>query len=186
MKQYTNLCASMVHSPFKKLSIAVNTDFKVLGKQIEFELDAEGNKIQYFDVASRSADAFIASLGEYSQYFYTSFVDVATNIPPHTDIVDKVNINFYIETGEYTTTFYSSRDGGKKLTYADHGDGHVYNIDDLKPIDSFVANSGDVYILNGKVIHGVSSVNHLPRKFLQVSTNVLDYEQVIDILTNLC
>jgi hypothetical protein len=181
-----NLCGSMAHSPFKKLSITADTDFKILAKQIEFELDTQGNKIQYFDVASPSADAFIASLGKYSQYFYTSFVDVTTNVPPHTDIVDKVNINFYIETGDYTTTFYSSRDGSTKLTYADHGDGHVYNIDDLKPIDSFVAKPGDVYILNGKVIHGVNSDNQLPRKFLQVSTNVLDYEQVLDILTNLC
>jgi len=176
----------MVHSPFKKLSIAVDTDFKILGKQIEFELDASGRKIQYFDVASQSADAFIASLGEHAQYFYKSFVDVATAVPPHTDIVDKVNINFYIETGNYTTTFYTSRDGSTRLTYADHGDGHVYNPDDLRAIDSFVACPGDVYILNGKVIHGVDSVDHLPRRFLQVSTNVLDYDQVLDILSKLC
>jgi hypothetical protein len=176
----------MDHSPFKKLSVAVDTDFKILGKQIEFELDTTGNKIQYFDVASQSADAFIASLGKYSKHFYTSFVDVATAVPPHTDIVDKVNINFYIETGDYTTTFYTSRDGGTRLTYADHGDGHVYNLDDLKPIDSFVAQPGDVYMLNGKVIHGVDADNRQPRKFIQVSTNVLDYEHVVDILAHLC
>ena len=176
----------MDHSPFKKLSVAVDTDFKILGKQIEFELDATGNKIQYFDVASQSADAFIAAMGEHSKHFYTSFVDVATAVPPHTDIVDKVNINFYIETGDYTTTFYTSRDGSTRLTYADHGDGHVYNPDDLKPIDSFVAQPGDVYMLNGKVIHGVDADNRQPRKFIQVSTNVLDYEQVVDILAHLC
>ena len=176
----------MVHSPFKQLSVAVDTDFKILGKQIEFELDTAGNKIQYFDVASAAADAFIAALGEHSKHFYTSFVDVTANVPPHTDIVDKVNINFYIETGDYRTTFYTSRDGSKRLSYADHGDGHVYNPDDLKPIDSFVARPGDVYILNGKVIHGVSSDHCQPRKFIQVSTNVLEYNQVLELLTHLC
>jgi hypothetical protein len=176
----------MVHSPFKKLSIAVDTDFKILDKQIEFELDVTGNKIQYFNVASPSVDAFIALLGENSKYFYTSFVDVATNVPPHTDIVDKVNINFYIETGGYKTTFYTSRDGGVRLTYADHGDGHVYNLNDLEPVGSFIANPGDVYILNGKIIHGVNSDDHLPRRFIQVSTNVLEYDQVLDILTKIC
>jgi len=186
MKQYTNLYYSMVHSPFKKLSIDVDTNFKILDKQIEFELDVTGNKIQYFNVDSQSVDAFIASLGENSKYFYKSFVDVATNVPPHTDIVDKVNINFYIETGDYQTTFYTSRDGSAKLTYADHGDGHVYNLDDLEPVDSFIANPGDVYILNGKIIHGVNSDNHLPRKFIQVSTNVLEYNQVLNILTTVC
>lgn len=176
----------MVHSPFKKLSIVVDTNFEILDKQIEFKLDSAGHKIQYFDVASPAADALIAAMGEYSQYFYTSFVDVDANVPPHTDIVDKVNINFYIETGNYTTTFYTSRDGSTQLTYADHGDGHVYNPDDLTPMDSFVAQPGDVYILNGKVIHGVDSVDCLPRRFLQVSTNVLEYNQVLDILARIC
>jgi hypothetical protein len=181
-----NLYASMDHSPFKQLSVAVVTDFEILGKQIEFDLDTAGNRIQYFDVASASADAFIAALGDYSQYFYTSFVDVTANVPPHTDIVDKVNINFYIETGDYVTTFYTSRDGSERLTYADHGDGHVYNMNDLKPIASFRAQPGDVYVLNGKVIHGVSSDNLQARKFLQVSTNMLEYEQVLEILAHLC
>ena len=166
--------------------MSVDTDFKILDKQIEFELDTAGNKIQYFNVVSRSMDEFIASLGEYSRHFYTSFVNIETNVPPHTDIVDKVSFNFYIETGDYRTTFYNSRDGSSKLTYADHGDGHVYNIDELEPIDSFVANPGDVYLLNGKIIHGVSSNNRLPRKFLQVSASDLEYDQVLGILNNLC
>lgn len=178
----------MVHSPFKKLFASVKTDFKILDKQIEFELDTKGNKIQYFNVSSQLLDDFISSLGEYSKYFYSSFVIIETNVPPHTDIVDKVSVNFYIETGDYQTTFYNSKDGSSKLTYADHGDGHVYNINELEEIDSFVANPGDVYLLNGKVIHGVNSTNEnkLPRKFLQISTNELEYEQVLNILNIIC
>lgn len=180
-----NLYGSMDHSPFKQLATAVATDFEILGKQIEFDLDDQGNRIQYFDVASRSADAFIAALGNYSEYFYTSYVNATANVPPHTDIVDRVNINFYIETGDYVTTFYTSLDGSERLTYADHGDGHVYNMADLKPIASFQARPGDVYVLNGKVIHGVTADQPQARRFVQVSTNVLEYEQVLEIL-NLC
>jgi hypothetical protein len=176
----------MVHSAFKKLSIPSGADFKILDKQIEFELDAEGNKIQYFNVFSKYVDNFIESLGDHSQYFYSSFVSVETNVPPHTDIIDKVNINFYIETNGYKTTFYNSKDDSLKLVYADHGDGHVYRIDDLEEVDSFVAVPGDVYILNGKCIHGVNSIDKLPRKFIQVSTSKLEYDQVLDILSNLC
>jgi hypothetical protein len=106
-------------------------------------------------------------------------------VPPHTDIVDRVNINFYIETGNYQTTFYTGPDNSSKITYADHGDGHAYRMEELTPIDSFVAVPGDVYVLNGKTIHGVSSTNPAPRKFLQVSTNQLEYDQVLEIL-NLC
>ena len=185
MKQYTNLYDNMVHSRFKKLSSLADIDFKILDKRIEFELDTHGNKIQYFNVTSNYVDRFIASLGEHSQHFYTSFVNIETSVPPHTDIVDQVNINFYIETGNYRTTFYKSTENASKFTYADHGDGHAYRIEELEPIDSFVAYPGDVYILNGKVIHGVDSTNCLPRKFLQVSANDLDYNQVLEIL-NLC
>ena len=172
----------MVPFPFKKLSTSIIADFQVLDSQIEFDLDSEGSKIQYFNVASKYVDDFIASLGDYKKYFYSSFVSVGANVPPHIDIVDKVNINFYIETNDYKTTFYQGNEGCSKLTYADHGDGHVYKIEELEPIDSFVANPGDVYVLNGKVIHGVCSDSKLPRKFLQVSTNELDYDQVLDLL----
>jgi hypothetical protein len=176
----------MVHSLFKKLAAAECIDFKILDKKIEFELDAQGHKIQYSNVASEYVDRFIASLGEYSQHFYKSFVSIDTSVPPHTDIVDQVNINFYIETGDYQTTFYKSNDNSLKFTYADHGDGHAYDIKELEPIDSFIAYPGDVYVLNGKTIHGVNSANCLPRKFLQVSTNKLEYDQVLSILNNLC
>lgn len=176
----------MAHSLFKKLSAAEHIDFQVLDKKIEFNLDTTGKRIQYFNVASQCAEKFIASLGDYSQYFYMSFVNIETNVPPHTDIVDKVNINFYIETGGYKTTFYQSNNNSLKSTYADHGDGHVYQLDELEELDSFIAMPGDVYILNGKVVHGVHSSNQLPRKFLQVSTNKLDYDQVLEILNSAC
>jgi hypothetical protein len=176
----------MVHSPFKKLSVSANIDFTILDKRIEFELDAHGHKIQYFNVSSQYVDNFIRSLGADSKHFYTSFVSVDASVPPHTDIVDRVNINFYIETGNYQTTFYTSPDNSVRLTYADHGDGHAYLIEELEPTDSFVAVPGDVYVLNGKVIHGVASVDAQARKFLQVSTNQLEYDQVLKILDSVC
>jgi hypothetical protein len=185
MKQYTNLYNNMVHSLFKKLAVAANIDFKILDKRIEFELDSAGRRIQYSNVSSRYVDNFIAGLGHHGKHFYTSFVSVETNVPPHTDIVDRVNINFYIETGNYCTTFYRSDDNSARFTYADHGDGHAYRIEELEPVDSFVAQPGDVYILNGKNIHGVACTTPTPRKFLQVSTNQLEYDQVLEIL-NLC
>jgi hypothetical protein len=176
----------MVHSLFKKLSASADIDFKILDKRIEFELDTQGHKIQYFNVSSQYVNNFIESLGKHGKHFYTSFVRVDASVPPHTDIVDRVNINFYIETGNYQTTFYTGSDNSVRLTYADHGDGHAYLIEELEPIDSFVAVPGDVYVLNGKIIHGVASADNLARKFLQVSTNQLEYDQVLEILDSVC
>ena len=176
----------MDHSLFKKLCISDQIDFSILNKKIEFQLDTAGNRIQYFNATSKFAENFISLFGEYSQYFYTSFVNIETHVPPHTDIVDKVNINFYIETGGYKTTFYKSNDNSSKMTYADHGNGHVHQLDDLEEIDSFIAMPGDVYVINGKVVHAVHSDKQLPRKFLQISTNKLEYDQVLEILNTLC
>jgi hypothetical protein len=176
----------MAHSMFKKLAVANNIDFEILDKRIEFELDAHGHRIQYFNVASSYIDNFIARLGDHGRYFHTSFVNVETAVPPHTDIVDRVSVNFYIETGEYRTTFYQGTDTSTRLTYADHGDGHVYNADELEEIDSFVAVPGDVYVLNGKCIHAVNGNNHQSRKFIQVSSKDLEYDQVLDILNTAC
>jgi hypothetical protein len=176
----------MGHSLFKKLALSADIDFKILDKKIEFELDSQGHKIQYFNVSSCYVDNFIASIGEHGKHFYTSFVSVDASVPPHTDIVDRVNINFYIETGNYQTTFYTGPDNTSKITYADHGDGHAYRMEELEPVDSFVAVPGDVYVLNGKIIHGVASADTLARKFLQVSTNQFDYDQVLEILDSIC
>lgn len=173
---------------FKKLFTAEGMDYKILDKQIEFELDQEGRRIQYLNISSAYLDRFITSLGPYSNHFYSSFVNIETDVPPHTDIVDSVSFNFYMNPGQYQTTFYTSKDNSSKQTYADHGDGYVYKLDELEVLDSYIAEPGDVYLLNGKIIHGVTSLTStkLPRQFLQVSTNDLTYNQVLEIIRNVC
>jgi hypothetical protein len=171
---------------FRKLFANADIDYQVLDQRIEFDLDSQGNKIQYSNVTSQYLDDFMARLGDHARHFHTSFVNIEATVPPHTDIVDQVNINFYIETGDYRTTFYRSTNNSARFTYADHGDGHAYRMEDLQPIDSFVAQPGDVYVLNGKIIHGVTCETAVPRKVLQVSSRDLEYGQVIDILSRIC
>lgn len=176
----------MAHFMFKKLATDTYFDFEVQDQRIEFRLDAQGRRIQYFNVVSEYIDDFIAQFGAHSQHFHTSFVHIETAVPPHTDIVDRVSFNFYIETGDYQTRFYRGTDSMTKQTYADHGDGHVYNPDELEELASFVAEPGDVYLLDGKCIHAVTGAGHLPRKFIQVSSTDLEYEQVLGMLDDLC
>jgi hypothetical protein len=173
---------------FKKLAVDTIIDFNVHDKRIEFDLNEEGKKIQYFNVSSPYLDDLISSFGSYSKHFHTSFVMIGADVPPHTDIVDSVNINFYVDAGNFTTNFYNSKDNSHRSTYADHGDGHVYKIDELEKLGSFIAQTGDVYILNGKVIHGVSSPvgSKSIRKVLQVSSNDLEYEKVLDLMRKVC
>lgn len=179
-------CVTMAHSMFKKLLDNARIDYQVLDQRIAFDLDSQGRKIQYSNVTSQYLDDFMTRLGDHARHFHTSFVNIEATVPPHTDIVDQVNINFYIETGDYRTTFYRSTSNSAGFTYADHGDGHAYRMEDLEPIASFVAQPGDVYVLNGKIIHGVTCDASTPRKVLQVSSRDLEYDQVIDILSRVC
>ena len=173
---------------FKKIATGAVMDYKILDTQIAFDLTSDGKKIQYFNVHSEYLNKFIASLGDFSKHFYTSFVMIEADVPPHTDIVDSVSLNFYLEAGDYRTVFYNSKENSSREVYADHGDGHTYKIDELDEIGSFTATSGDIYLLNGKIIHGVSSntSDKSVRKFLQVSTNDLTYDEVLTILRTAC
>ena len=177
---------AMAHSLFKKLATQTVFDFEVQDRRIQFDLDDQGHSIQYFNVTSQYISDFIARFGSHSRHFHTSFVSIDAEVPPHTDIVDQVSINFYIETGGYQTRFYQGNDHAQGRTYADHGDGHVYDLDQLTELDAFVALPGDVYLLNGKCIHAVTGTGSQSRKFVQVSSSDLLYEQVLDMLNRPC
>lgn len=176
----------MAHSLFKKLAVEAVFDFEVQDRRIHFDLDDQGHSIQYFNVVSPYISDFIAKFGPYSRHFHTSFVSIDAAVPPHTDIVDRVSINFYIETGEYHTRFYQGNNHTQGRTYADHGDGHVYDMGQLTELAAFVARPGDVYLLNGKCIHAVTGTGSDPRKFVQVSSTDLAYEQVLELLNESC
>ena len=86
---------------------------------------------------------------------------------PHHDSGQESCLNFYLQASNYITSFWTPNKDAKKrksVRYDSINDKYLneelgYYINDLTLIDSFIAESGDVYFLNIKEIHSVKTNN---------------------------
>lgn len=82
-------------------------------------------------------------------------------LPPHVDGVRKCSINIYFETHGETTRYYEYESGSS-----------------IKEIGSFVAQVGEVYLLNSDRPHSVDIIESNPRRSISVSFIHTPYEIV--------
>jgi hypothetical protein len=102
------------------------------------------------------------------------------------NIDDKFNglwytvVNFYIETNNCATQFYEIKDNARPYQIENQTDGCIYNLDDLVETGSFIAEPGDVYILDVSKVHSVIPLDNteINRKAICFSTNSLSFNQV--------
>jgi hypothetical protein len=90
----------------------------------------------------------------------------------------KVSLNYYIDTSEDETIFYTPKDGIVREDY------HVYDFEDLNIECSLSAKAGEAYLLNINELHSVTKKDDKTRVFLQYSWNE-DYDTVLDSLHGL-
>jgi hypothetical protein len=83
---------------------------------------------------------------------------------PHFHTYDESVINYYLETEDYETTFYekvnNTNDVEEKVEFPEEGLIQVVDINSVQPIEKFIAQSGDIYLLNSKAVHSVSQVEN--------------------------
>lgn len=83
-------------------------------------------------------------------------------LPPHIDKVRKTGLNFYLETSGGETVYYD------------------YTDNELKEVDSFVANNGETWLLDVDKPHSVRISYPFVRKILTVSLKNTTYKEVIE------
>jgi len=110
------------------------------------------------------------------------------NIPPHVDNGSKVTINMYVETAGATTTFYSddpkSADIAERLENQSDG-GALFDASTLNVDSSFVAEKGDVYLLDISKIHSVDFADtEAKRVVIVIQSSSLSYDDVKDAAFN--
>lgn len=111
---------------------------------------------------------------------------------PHTDSGISVAVNFYINTTDEATNFYEfATDSPTIWKLETQTNGSIFALNDVKKICSFVANSGDVYVLDVTKIHSVMNEEVTPlnstREVIAVNSYVYDYEIIKNALsTRLC
>tara|TARA_B100001094_G_scaffold286264_1_gene300918 strand:- start:598 stop:1134 length:537 start_codon:yes stop_codon:yes gene_type:complete len=105
-------------------------------------------------------------------------------IPPHTDSGVQCVINIYTRTSNCLTQFYDIVGEPDGFQIENQTDGQIFDLDALVPADSFVAEVGDVILLNVKAPHSVKPLTSAPvdREALCFQSRALSFHQVLALL----
>jgi len=126
------------------------------------------------------------------QYFPAILLDMLEHtlmtinreVPPHVDNAISWVINVYLQTNNCITQFYASSDDAKGFQIRNQTNGRIFNAEDLTPADSFIANVGDIYILDVTKPHAVLPLEPGPvqRSALCYQARGLPYQQLMAML----
>jgi hypothetical protein len=157
--------------------------------EIKDSLTAYGDgRIEFFKISNIVEQQMLSIIPEaYRKYFTGSTMKITgPYIPPHTDSYRKVGINFYIKTDNATTKFFEKRSENIPTTQVKgQSEGYVFNELDLIHKDTFVSADGDIWILDISKIHAVNNPSGTERIAYSLSSNVLSYDQTVEILKDL-
>jgi hypothetical protein len=163
------------------------TGYKSLTEQVTFGnmVDGKFKGIKYLNVDCQDYKSVIEYIPvRYRNMFCVSLMEINTEIPPHTDC-DLVTINFYVETDNCVTEFFTFKNSDPKKHRIDNQTGHgfIYNKEDLLINGNYIAEPGDVYILDVTKPHSVIPLNQIKNRVaITLSTATYDYNAVCDML----
>ena len=116
----------------------------------------------------------------YRRDFQISLMSINRDILPHTDSNVRTVINFYLKAGGYVTSFCEPLARAKSFQLPTQTNGVVYDFNDVSANESFVAEDGDLYVLDVTKLHCVHS-----GKGDRVAINLgtpLPYNDVIEMM----
>jgi hypothetical protein len=145
------------------------------------EIDGIKMGIDYKKIWSPDAVKFYSILPKrYWDDFHLTVMTINCRIPPHTDTEIVSSINFYIETDNCRTVFHKPKiDNPRTFQIENQTDGYIFNEEDLEAVDSFVAEPGDVWLLDVKQIHSVEPLGDIKlRKAVTLGSFKHDYRAV--------
>ena len=78
-------------------------------------------------------------------------------VTPHSHLTDQCVINFYQKTEKEETSFWEGDVESSNQSIEDNGNGYIKNdLSKIKIVESFVAQDGDIWLLNTRQPHSVS------------------------------
>ena len=137
-----------------------------------------GNKVlglRYCNVDSIEKDKLLSVLPERYQSSPV-FLSMESNcyIAPHTDSKIQATINFYIRPDNCETSFYSFKNKTEGFKQSNQTNGATYKLKDLYLESSFIADEGDVYLLDVSKPHSVKPLNKIANRF-SLCLQFIDY-----------
>jgi hypothetical protein len=121
----------------------------------------------------------------FRKYFYMNIMEISTQVPAHTDSDISCTINFYMKTGSALTQFYTIKnENAIRKQVKNQTNGYMFDIEDLEPTYSFIAESNQAYLLDGSKPHSVlsSETSNLDRSAIVLQTDRFTFDDVSQML----
>ena len=97
----------------------------------------------------------------------------------HRDHGTKCVLNWYVESNSDKTIFYKEKPDATPFVAPGEQTANIYNIEDVEPVDEFIAKDNELYLLNVSEIHSVHSYNHGIRRFVNLAWRDTDYDTIL-------
>ena len=170
---------------FCKLKYGFETPIYAVTGGLQRFTGEDGQGIHYKKIWSPESEKLFGVLPKrYWDDFHLTCMTINTRIPPHIDSDIICTINFYIQTDNCKTVFYKSKtDNPKTFKIENQTNGCIYDENDLEEVDSFIAQPGEVWLLDASQIHSVEPLGDFKlRKAITLGTWAFTYDQICDMI----
>ena len=142
--------------------------------------------LSYYEITDHATvqKMFPAQIFKIGRYQFKFVEIIGTGLlSAHTDFGMMTGLNYYFSPADSVTRWYNTKENAVQ-TISIEEKTNSYTYTDLELADHFIAQKGDVYLINTSKVHDVIHLNKLPRQFIQIQWDNINYETVLDALTN--
>ena len=160
-------------------------DYTIFGSQMRYgeTVNGEFKGIEYLLIDTVAEELWQVIPEDQRDNFFMTMMQVNTAIPPHTDSGIQSTINFYIRTDNCLTQFYRVKTDSPRIKQVDNQtDGHIFDLEDLEPTESFIAEPGTAWLLDITKPHAVIPLGEFSERQAIVLSSKLPYSQVAALL----
>jgi len=149
------------------------------------EYAVNGKGIGFYNIDNYNKDLMLSVIPKrYRSEFFIREMKINYDIPPHTDSYVYATINFYVKAVDCQTNFFNKADDSLGVKMTTQTTGRTYSEENLKHAGSFIAESGDVWLLDVSSPHSVKSLSDVPvdRIALVLQSSNYTFDQTYDML----
>jgi hypothetical protein len=140
---------------------------------ISYDAVTIGPNIKLFEVIPK----------QYRNKFVLLSMKINCDVRPHTDSGILATINFYVESQDAITKFYSIKSNNPTTSKIENQtNGALFELTDLAEHDNFIAKDGEAFILDVTNPHSVTCTKYGIRKALVLQTKEFSYDEVCKML----
>jgi hypothetical protein len=122
---------------------------------------------------------------EFKDKFEVSVMEITKTLVPHIDSYIICSVNYYFNVDDERTVFYRVLENKQGFPIKHVREtGRLFHFSDVEEIDSFIAKSGEVWVLDVSKPHNLisSSKELINRRAIVLQTPHFTYEQVLEMI----